>query len=441
MKTLERYWQWATAEKPTPEVAEKRLSNLSEDASSAMLQAAELIMGRSWPSAEWGRADVVRVALAQYAAPLRDLSLALCEAMPRMRAAVPLGLQTALQVAAKQVHEATAISEQHAAPADRNTINGFTRAEIEEARAKCPPSGPHGKQPWRVYAVPVRPKRPPYSAEHCSAGTGEAHTRFRELRFEWLCGQWLCLETGEREEFAHKSYLGGRRHAKSEFQRECMGKWAAPDQGRQRCMRGIEHGQRDDRHCRECMLTPCRYSAERIEPSGIQVLIHDTNELRFARGTMADLIRDLQHLRPSRVLVNAAGPDAQTLELLRQSGIPAEAMPKPWRGQEYRTLAVDECTDHRADALAYAAGPELHLHADPSGLPETCPANELHQACGSFDRLNQLLGTHCCGVWIHGHPARWRSRDLVRGIATEFERTGKPVWLELSQDGQRWVKA
>lgn len=85
MKTLERFWQWFDAEKPDSVVAaDKAYSNISELAWESLNDAAGKITARGGESAM-----ALLWAFDGHAGALRDLSLALCAALERMRAAVP----------------------------------------------------------------------------------------------------------------------------------------------------------------------------------------------------------------------------------------------------------------------------------------------------------------------------------------------------------------
>jgi hypothetical protein len=82
---------------------------------------------------------------------------------------------------------------------------------------------------------------------------------------------------------------------------------------------------------------------------------------------------------------------------------------------------------------------ELHLYADPSGIPRESARNQEHRVCGSPERLEQLLGTDGESVWIHDAKG-WKTA-MLRLIVGEFLRKGLPVWLETHEDGMRWRKA
>jgi hypothetical protein len=77
MKTLRRFWEWAIAEKPDEELRARRMNeNLSDTASEAICLALDAFDCRE--SGGWSNPEA-----------LRDLSLALCEALERMHEQVP----------------------------------------------------------------------------------------------------------------------------------------------------------------------------------------------------------------------------------------------------------------------------------------------------------------------------------------------------------------
>lgn len=80
MKTLKRFWEWHDAEKPPLDVFRENHSNLSEVALEALCRA-EVYVHRIAYSPH----EAVDLSYLDYPEALRDLSLALCAALERVR--------------------------------------------------------------------------------------------------------------------------------------------------------------------------------------------------------------------------------------------------------------------------------------------------------------------------------------------------------------------
>lgn len=90
MKTLERFWQWFDAEKPTSDVAwAMAQKNLSKAAREHLTCAVGQIGIRLWPTSDWDDESLFCGVLVVHAAALRDLSLGLGRAIEAMREVVP----------------------------------------------------------------------------------------------------------------------------------------------------------------------------------------------------------------------------------------------------------------------------------------------------------------------------------------------------------------